>query len=128
MTERSESTHKTEARGQELPRPVTPAIDVYEDGGGITLLADMPGVSRDDLDIRLDGDSLTVEGRVELDAPADMRAVWAEVQVPRFRRVFTLSRDLDAARIEANLKDGVLTLRVPKLAQAQPRRIQVAAG
>ncbi len=106
-------------------RPVPPAVDVFEDDGGITLLADMPGVSRDTLDIQLDGDSLTVEGRVELDLPADMRAVWAEVQVPRFRRAFTLSRELDSSRIEANLKDGVLNLRVPKLAHAQPRRIEV---
>jgi HSP20 family molecular chaperone IbpA len=112
----------------ENERPVTPAIDVFEDNGGITLLADMPGVARDSLDVRLDGDTLTVEGRVNLDLPQDMRAVWAEVQVPKFQRVFTLSRELDAARIEANLKDGVLTLRVPKLAHAQPRRIEVSTA
>lgn len=109
-------------------RPVSPAVDVFEDAGGITLLADMPGVSKDRLDVRLDGDSLVIEGRVDLDAPAEMRAVWAEVNVPRFRRTFTLSRELDAARIEANLKDGVLTLRVPKQAHAQPRRIEVSAA
>jgi HSP20 family molecular chaperone IbpA len=88
----------------------------------------MPGVTRDSLDIQLDGDSLTVEGRVELGLPGDLRALWAEVQVPRFRRAFTLSRELDASRIEANLKDGVLNLRVPKLAQAQARRIQVQSA
>ena len=55
----------------------------------------------------------------------EMRALWAEVSVPRFRRTFTLSRELDAARIEAILKDGVLSLRVPKQAHAQPRRIEV---
>jgi HSP20 family molecular chaperone IbpA len=54
--------------------------------------------------------------------------VYAEVRVPRYRRSFTLSRELDTARIEANLKDGVLTLRIPKQAHAQPRRINVAAG
>jgi HSP20 family molecular chaperone IbpA len=57
-----------------------------------------------------------------------MRALWAEVSVPRFRRTFTLSRELDPARIEANLKDGVLSLRVPKQAHAQPRRIDVRAA
>jgi HSP20 family molecular chaperone IbpA len=106
-------------------RPVAPAVDVFEDGQGITLLADMPGVSRENLEIRLDGDTLAVEGRLELELPEEMRAVWAEVQVPRFRRVFALSRELDTARIDANLKDGVLTLRVPKFAHAQPRRIEV---
>jgi len=109
-------------------RPIAPAVDIFEDAAGITLLADMPGVSRDSLDVRLDGDALAVEGRVELQLPEDMRAVWAEVQAPRFRRVFTLSRELDAGRIEANLKDGVLQLRIPKQAQAQARRIEVRAA
>jgi HSP20 family molecular chaperone IbpA len=123
MAERTEL--KTTHPAQSNERPVAPAVDVFEDAGGITLLADMPGVSKDRLDVRLDGDSLVIEGRVDLDSPPEMRAVWAEVNVPRFRRTFTLSRELDAARIEANLKDGVLTLRVPKLAHAQPRRIEV---
>jgi HSP20 family protein len=133
FTRSIDMTARTDLTDQKTPansdaRPVAPAVDVFEDSGGITLLADMPGVSRDTLDIQLDGDSLTVEGRVELDLPADMRAVWAEVQVPRFRRAFTLSRELDASRIEANLKDGVLSLRVPKLAHAQPRRIEVTTA
>ena len=109
-------------------RPVRPAVDIFEDAGGITLLADMPGVTKDRLDVKLDGDNLSLEGRVEIDAPGAMRAIWAEVSVPRFQRSFTLSRELDAGRIEANLKDGVLTLRVPKQAHAQPRRIEVTAG
>jgi HSP20 family molecular chaperone IbpA len=109
-------------------RPVSPVVDIFEDAGGITLLADMPGVSKERLDVKLDGDTLSVEGRVEFDGLAEMRALWAEVNVPRFRRTFTLSRELDASRIEANLKDGVLTLRVPKQAHAQPRRIEVSAA
>jgi HSP20 family molecular chaperone IbpA len=126
MAERTELTAAKASDSSE--RPVAPAVDIFEDAGGITLLADMPGVSKDRLDIKLDGDNLSIEGRVELDAPLEMRALWAEVSVPRFRRTFTLSRELDAARIEANLKDGVLTLRVPKQAHAQPRRIEVSAA
>jgi HSP20 family protein len=126
MSDRNQVTTTQPADGE--ARPVAPAVDIFEDAGGITLLADMPGVSKDSLDVQLDGDSLTVEGRVELGLPADLRALWAEVQVPRFRRAFTLSRELDASRIEANLKDGVLQLRVPKLAHAQPRRIEVKAA
>lgn len=129
MSERNElQTTNRSAESQAQERPVPPAVDIFEDAGGITLLADMPGVTRDRLDVRLDGDTLAIEGRVDLDAPPDMRALWAEVSVPRFRRTFTLSRELDANRIEANLKDGVLTLRVPKLAQAQPRRIEVSTA
>ena len=126
MADRNELTNSKPAESNQ--RPVSPAVDIFEDAGGITLLADMPGVSKERHDVKLDGDNLSVEGRVELDAPAEMRALWAEVNVPRFRRTFTLSRELDAGRIEANLKDGVLTLRVPKLAHAQPRRIEVTAA
>ncbi|MDP9123033.1 MAG: Hsp20/alpha crystallin family protein [Pseudomonadota bacterium] len=126
MSDRNELTRKANTGANE--HPVPPAIDVFEDAGGITLLADMPGVSRENLDVRLDGETLTVEGALDLDLPQDMRAVWAEVQVPKFRRVFTLSRELDAGRIEANLKDGVLSLRLPKMAHAQPRRIEVTAA
>ena len=126
MSDRNQLPDNSAAESNE--RPVAPAIDVFEDAGGITLLADMPGVSREKLDVRLDGETLTVEGRLDLKLPQEMRALWAEVQVPKFRRVFTLSRELDAARIEANLKDGVLNLRVPKMAHAQPRRIEVTTA
>ena len=109
-------------------RAVAPAVDIFEDAGGITLLADMPGVSRENLDVRLDGDSLVIEGQANIATAKDMRALWAEVNVPRFRRTFTLSRELDAGRIEANIKDGVLSLRIPKQAHAQARKISVRAG
>lgn len=126
MSERNELTVPQSTAASR--RPVSPAVDIFEDAAGITLLADMPGVSRDRLDVKLDGDTLSIEGRVELDAPTQMRALFAELDVPCFRRTFTLSRELDAGRIEAQLKDGVLTLRVPKQAHAQPRRIEVAAA
>ena len=109
-------------------RAATPAVDVFEDANGITLLADMPGVSRENLDVHLNGDTLAIEGTVGIATPDGMRALWAEVNAPQFRRKFTLSRELDAGRIEANLKDGVLQLRIPKQAQAQARRIEVRAA
>ena len=113
---------------QEPKRAVLPAVDVFEDAAGITLLADMPGVTKDLLDLKIEGDALLIEGAVRPLTPEGLEAVYAEVRVPRFRRSFTLSRELDTARIEANLKDGVLTLRIPKQAHAQPRRIPVSAG
>lgn len=113
---------------QEQQRAVLPAVDVFEDGGGITLLADMPGVPREQLELKIEGDALLIEGGVQPLTPEGLEAVYAEVRVPRYRRSFTLSRELDTARIEANLKDGVLTLRIPKQAHAQPRRIAVSAG
>lgn len=127
-SEVSQSRATRQDSGDSAQRAATPAVDILEDASGITLLADMPGVSREKLDIRLDGDTLAIEGEVGIVAPEGMRALWAEVNAPRFRRKFTLSRELDAGRIEANLKDGVLTLRIPKQAHAQPRRIAVQAG
>lgn len=102
-----------------------PRVDVMEDSRGITLLADMPGVPRDKLDIQVEGNSLTLEGEIALEAPQGLNATFAEVRAPRYRRAFTLSNELDTQAIDAQLKDGVLRLRIPKLAEAQPRRIEV---
>ena len=109
-------------------RYAMPRCDVYEDENGITLLADLPGVPRDQLELKVEGDTLLVEATVQPQTPEGLEAVYAEVRVPRFRRSFTLSRELDSQRIDANLKDGVLTLRIPKAEHAQPRRIAVQAG
>lgn len=109
-------------------RTVLPRVDVFEDESGITLLADLPGVPRDQLELKVEGDTLLVEGTVQAMTPEGLEPVYAEVRVPRFRRSFTLSRELDTQRIDANLKDGVLTLRIPKAEHAQPRRISVQAG
>ena len=125
------SDNKTVSRkpeDQEAQRAVLPAIDVFEDGSGITLLADMPGVPKDLLELKVEGDSLLIEGGVWPRTPDGLEAIYAEVRVPRYRRSFTLSRELDTTRIEANLKDGVLRLRIPKQAHAQPRKIAVTAG
>jgi len=113
---------------QEAQRAVLPAVDVFEDASGITLLADMPGVPKDLLELKVEGDALLIEGGVRPRTPDGMEAVYAEVRVPRYRRSFTLSRELDTTRIEANLKNGVLNLRIPKQAHAQPRRINVTTG
>ena len=117
------------AKGQDAQQPyVVPPVDVFEDTSGITLLADLPGVSREGLNIRVDGDSLTIEGTASATGPQKMELVYGEAQVPAYRRRFTLSRELDTARIEAQLKDGVLRLAIPKAEEAKPRRIEVKAG
>lgn len=107
---------------------LVPRVDVVEDSNGITLLADLPGVKKDGLDIKVDGATLSLEGAVALDAPQTLDAVFAEVRASRYRRSFTLSNELDTAAIDAQLKDGVLKLRIPKVAEAQPRRIEVRVG
>ena len=119
------SVRSNDAQAQ---RAVLPAVDVFEDASGITLLADMPGVPKDRLDVKIEADTLLIEGQVAAQTPDGLEAVYAEVRVPRYRRTFTLSRELDTSKVEANLKDGVLTLRIPKQAHAQPRRIEVRAS
>ena len=114
------------------PRPsgphVVPPVDVYEDENGITLLADLPGVSREGLGVHVEGDTLTIEGSANVAGPQDLELVYGEARVPAYRREFTLSRELDASRIEAQLKDGVLRLVIPKAEEARPRRIEVRVG
>lgn len=105
-----------------------PAVDVFEDKDGITLYADMPGVSKDQLDLHVEADTLTIEGEVALDVPSGMEASYVDVATSKYRRVFTLSKELDAEQVSAELKNGVLTLRIPKAAHAQPRKIQVTAS
>ena len=104
---------------------MTPRVDVLEDDSGITLVADMPGVSKESLEIKVENDALSIEGAVTAATPQALEATYAEVRIPRYRRSFTLSRELDAGHIEAQLKDGVLKLRIPKHEQARPQRISV---
>jgi len=114
--------------GKEARHTLRPPVDVIEDRDGITLLADLPGVSRDRLNLHLEADSLTIEGEMMLDLPEQMESRFAEVNVPRYKRTFTLSKDLDAEKASAELKNGVLRLHIPKAQHAQPRRIQISAS
>lgn len=102
-----------------------PPVDVYEDAAGITLYADLPGVPKDRLSLQLEADTLTIEGEVALDMPSGMEPTHAEVSLPRYRRSFTLSRELDTERVDARFEHGVLVLRIPKAAHAQTRKVDV---
>jgi HSP20 family molecular chaperone IbpA len=105
-----------------------PPTDVIEDEGGITLYADLPGVPKDKLHLQVEADTLIIEGEVSLDLPEGMESSHAEVSLPGYRRVFTLSRELDAGKVNAEFKQGVLKLRIPKVEHAQPRRIEIQIG
>jgi HSP20 family protein len=126
----SSSSRTPAADGQEPQRQphVIPPVDVFEDEQSITLLADLPGVTREQLQVRVDGDALVLEATASTAGPADMQLVYGEAQWPTYRRRFTLSRELDASRIEAQLRDGVLRLTIPKAEEARPRRIAVQVG
>jgi HSP20 family molecular chaperone IbpA len=123
---RSPST--TGSSSERDTRAIRPFVDVLEDDTGITLLADLPGVPRDQLELKVEGDTLQIEGRVAQATPEGLEAIYAEVQVPRYRRAFRLGSEFNADQIDANLKDGVLKLRIPKHPHAQPRRISIQAS
>lgn len=105
-----------------------PPVDVVEDSAGITLYADLPGVTREALHVRVEDETLFIEGDLGLKIPEGMESSYAEVGLPRYRRLFRLSKELDTEKVGAELKQGVLKLRIPKAAHAQPRRIQVSVG
>ena len=113
---------------QDAQPHVVPPVDVFEDDEAITLLADLPGVARDGLNVRIDGDSLLLEATANTAGPQQLELLYGEARVAAYRRQFTLSRELDASRIDAQLRDGVLRLTIPKAEAAKPRRIEVNVG
>jgi HSP20 family molecular chaperone IbpA len=123
-----ESTEVQGARAREEELTLAPPVDIFEDAHGITVQAEMPGVSKDRLNVQADRSSLLIEGEAAIDMPAGMEALYADVQATKYRRSFVLSGELETERIEANLKDGVLTVRIPKRAEFRPRKIEVRAG
>ena len=122
-----ELTQTQEADARQEPA-LLPLVDVVEDATGITLHADLPGVPKDRLNVRVDGETLFIDAEIVLALPQDMQASHAEVQRTRYRRAFTLSRELDPSKVSAELAQGVLRLRIPKAEHAQPRRIEVQVG
>ncbi len=119
---------EVQAKAREEELVLRPAVDIFEDAHGITVQAEMPGVAKDRLNVQADRNSLLIEGDAVIDMPGGMEALYADVQSTRYARSFVLSGELETDRIEANLKDGVLTVRIPKRAEFRPRKIEVRAG
>jgi HSP20 family protein len=114
---------------QMMPGPVfTPAVDIFETDTEIALVADMPGVKAGDLNIDLRESILTLSGGVKSPEGADEVDILREYRTGKYYRQFTLSQLIDQSKIGAELKDGVLRLKLPKVEAATPRRIAVKAG
>jgi len=122
-TQTSGVREETAAARQEAA--LLPPVDVVEDPTGITLYADLPGVPKDKLDLRVEGDQLNVEAELAMPVPQGMTPSHAEVSRARYRRAFTLSKELDPEKVSAELSQGVLRVRIPKAEHAQPRKISV---
>lgn len=116
-----EEPRKEETRSQE--RYVTPAVDIYETPEGLVVKADLPGVAKDGLDLRVENNLLTIRGRAVHVTPGD--PLYREYELAHFFRQFELSDRVDQRKISAELKNGVLTLNLPKAEEAKPRRIDV---
>jgi HSP20 family molecular chaperone IbpA len=120
---RPEGAVQREGRAPQIV--LRPPTDIFEDAEGITLQMDVPGAARERLKLQVNRNQLDVEADARIDMPQDMEAVYADVRATHYQRTFALSSELDAERIEAALKDGVLTLRIPKRAELCPRKIEV---
>jgi HSP20 family protein len=129
-TEANLNQRESEAPRRIEPQPrgqvVAPPVDVYENRDEFLLIADMPGVVREDLRIHLDKGQLTIQaGRPEL---ARGKLLAAEARATEYRRAFSVPQGIDVEKISADLKDGVLYVHLPKSADLKPRQIQVRAG
>lgn len=128
MSDTAVTTASTPAPEARREPALLPPVDVVEDATGITLYADLPGVPKDKLNLRVEGDTLSIDAELVLPLPQGMEPSHAEVQLARYRRAFTLSKELDPTKVGAELNHGVLRVRIPKAEHAQPRRIQVQIG
>lgn len=105
-----------------------PLVDIFETEAALTVLADMPGVKADNLNINLDNNVLTMTGDVETSESPGEQDILREFNTGRYFRQFTVSDVIDQSRIEAVLTDGVLRLTLPKAEAAKPRQVQVKTG
>jgi len=118
------STMTESTRNQE--RYVAPPVDIYETRDGLVVLADLPGVAKEALDVRVDNNVLTIRGHARHMVPGEV--TYREYDLVNFFRQFALSDTVDQSHITAELKSGVLTLHVPKAQEAKPRQIEVQAA
>ncbi len=129
MSTTNNAVAKRDTTAPNVPQAtVLPPVDIVENETGFSLYADLPGVAKERLDVKVDGDNLVIEAAAAVPLPEQLEILHGEVRHPHYRRSFTLSRELDPSKIEANLKDGVLTLHIPKAEAARPRRIEVQVG
>ena len=112
---------REETRSQE--QYVTPPVDIYETAEGLVVKADLPGVAKENLDVRVENNLLTIRGKSAHVAPGE--PAYREYELVNFFRQFELNERVDQAKISADLKQGVLTLRLPKADEAKPRKIDV---
>jgi len=113
-------------RRQDEDRQFQPATDIIETADAVVLKLDMPGVLKENVDLTVDKDMLTIVGKAQPEETGE--AVYRETYVGDYRRQFTLTTDVDTGKIAATMTHGVLTVRIPKAEQTKPRKIKIAAA
>jgi HSP20 family protein len=118
-------------KAQEQTRPLRaflPNADIFETEDALTVVLEMPGVDRNNIDVNVDNSVLTIEGRIDFEKYEGLQPVYSEYNVGPFRRSFRISSQIDQDKIKAEMHDGVITLTLPKAEEAKPRRIEVRSG
>jgi len=111
-------------RGQE--RYMRPPVDIYEAPNGLVLMADLPGVTKDNLEVKVDDSLLTIQAKAADMVPGE--PIYREYELPGFFRQFEVVDEIDVEKIKAELKNGVLMLNLPLSEKAKPKRIEVKVG
>ena len=124
MSQRETQKSREETRSQQ--RYVAPPVDIYETAEGLVVLADLPGISQEELDVRVENNVLTIQGNVAYQNHGGW--IYREYELPNFFRQFELSNKVDQLRISAELKHGVLTLNLPKAEEAKAKKIEVSVS
>jgi HSP20 family molecular chaperone IbpA len=106
-------------------RTFMPTTDIYETESALTVVLEMPGVDKSNVDISVEAGVLTIEGRLDFSKYQDMQPVYTEYNIGHYRRSFSLSSKIDQSKIGAEMADGVLTITLAKAEEAKPRRISV---
>ena len=107
-------------------RVFVPVTDIFETPEALTVVLEMPGVDRNSVEASVENDVLTIEGRIDFTKYESMRPVYTEYNVGHYARRFEISDRIDQSKISAEIKDGVVTIVLPKGEQAKPRKIQVS--
>jgi len=109
-------------------RYFVPAVDIYESEDAVHLRAEMPGVDKDGVEINLENDTLTIKGFKSANGGNEERVLLREFETGHYLRRFTMAETIDQNKIEATMADGLLTLVLPKVEPARPRKIEVKSA
>jgi HSP20 family molecular chaperone IbpA len=122
-----------EKREVEKPQETTvparfyqPNTDIFEDEGSLTLVMEMPGVRKENVDITIEKNVLDVEGKIDFTQYQDLEPVYTEYNVGHYKRSFSLSSKIDQGKISAEMDNGLLTLVLPKAEEVKPRTIKIS--